>query len=416
MVEKTEGMLSPYRALDLANETGYLCGKLLGDLGADVIKIERPGGDQGRNLGPFYHDEADPEKSLFWFAYNNNKRGITLDIETADGREIFKKLVKGADWVIETFPPGYLDRLGLGYKELEKLNPGVILVSITPFGQSGPWRDYKAPDIVSWALGGTMYTWGDPDRPPVHISYHSHAELHAGAEAAVGALMALYYRVKHGEGQWVNVSLLTAAVRSNHQVVDSWDMTKTNKQRPEFIPGAAPARLTEAWPCKDGFVKAVLGTGQGQFFGPAFVKWMDSEGMANDFLRGLDHASFNARTATQDVVDRIEEPVAKFFLKHTKLELYEWSTKNDQQIYPVTTTKDIAEDAQLAARNFWVKLEHPELGTSITYPGPFTQPSGVPLAMMRCAPLIGEHNQEIYEQELGITSAELVILKQAKII
>jgi benzylsuccinate CoA-transferase BbsE subunit len=131
-------MLSPYRVLDLAGEMGLFCGKMLGDLGADVIKIEPPGGDLARRMGPFYHHEPDPEKSLFWFAYNTSKRGITLNIETADGREIFKRLVKTADVIVETFRPGYLDKLGLGYRDLEKINPGVILISITPFGQTGP--------------------------------------------------------------------------------------------------------------------------------------------------------------------------------------------------------------------------------------------------------------------------------------
>ena len=135
---KIEGMLGPYRVLDLTDEKGLLCGKLLGDLGADGIKIERLGGDPARRLGPFYHDEADPEKSLFWFALNTSKRGITLDIETTDGQEIFKKLVKSADFVIESFSPGYMDKLGLGYSALEKVNPGVIVVSITPSGQTGP--------------------------------------------------------------------------------------------------------------------------------------------------------------------------------------------------------------------------------------------------------------------------------------
>ena len=132
--QKKESMLGPYRVLDLSDEKGLLCGKILGDLGADVLKVEKPSGDSARKLGPFYHDEPDPEKSLFWFALNTSKRGVTLDIDTADGREIFKKLVKKADFVIETFKPGYLESLGLGYKDLEKINPAVILVSITPFG------------------------------------------------------------------------------------------------------------------------------------------------------------------------------------------------------------------------------------------------------------------------------------------
>jgi len=137
--EKIEYMLSPYRVLDLTDEKGFLCGKILGDLGADVIKIERPGGDLARKIGPFYRDVPDPEKSLYWFAYNNNKRGITLNIEAADGCELFKRLVKTADIVIESFAPGYMDDLGLGYSTLSQITDGkTVMTSITPFGQKGP--------------------------------------------------------------------------------------------------------------------------------------------------------------------------------------------------------------------------------------------------------------------------------------
>ncbi len=141
--EMTEGMLSPYRILDLTDEKGLLCGKLLGDLGADVIKIEKPGGDSARDIGPFFHDDPDPEKSLYWFAFNTNKRGITLDMETRDGLEIFKRLLKNADAVIESFPSGHMEKMGLDYSELKKVNSRIILTSITPFGQTGPYKDYK---------------------------------------------------------------------------------------------------------------------------------------------------------------------------------------------------------------------------------------------------------------------------------
>ena len=141
--EKTEYMLAPYRVLDLTDEKGFLCGKILGDLGADVIKVERPGGDPGRTNGPFYHDIPDPEKSLYWFAHNNNKRSITLNIETVDGRELFEKLVGKADIVIESFAPGYMDELGLGYSALSQTKKQVVMTSITPFGQDGPYRNYK---------------------------------------------------------------------------------------------------------------------------------------------------------------------------------------------------------------------------------------------------------------------------------
>jgi benzylsuccinate CoA-transferase BbsE subunit len=150
----TKPVLSSYRVLDLTNEKGFLCGRALGDLGADVIKIEPPGGEPARNIGPFYHDIPDPEKSLYWFAFNANKRGITLDIETTDGREIFKKLVKTADVVVESFSAGYLDKVGLEYSLLSQINPGIILTSISGFGRKGPYKDYNDRDIAAWALSG----------------------------------------------------------------------------------------------------------------------------------------------------------------------------------------------------------------------------------------------------------------------
>jgi benzylsuccinate CoA-transferase BbsE subunit len=165
-------MLSNCRALDLTDEKGFLCGKILADLGADVIKIERPGGDLSRKIGNFWQDIPDPEKSLYWFAYNSNKRGITLNIETADGREIFEKLIKTADFVIESFGPGYMDKLGIGYPAISRLNKGIIWASITPFGQEGAYRDYKDSDIVVMGMSGTMYQTGEPDEAP--LLYHRH--------------------------------------------------------------------------------------------------------------------------------------------------------------------------------------------------------------------------------------------------
>jgi crotonobetainyl-CoA:carnitine CoA-transferase CaiB-like acyl-CoA transferase len=198
-------MLSCYRVLDLTNEKGFLCGKALGDFGADVIKIEKTGGELSRSLGPFYHDIPDPEKSLYWFAFNANKRSITLDIETVDGREVFKNLVKTADVVIESFKPGYLDDIGLGYSVLSEVNPGIILTSISGFGQRGPYRDYNDRDLAVWALSGYMYITGEPDRPPLAPSY-PHAHLIGAMNGAIGTVIALNHRRLTGRGQQVDAS------------------------------------------------------------------------------------------------------------------------------------------------------------------------------------------------------------------
>jgi crotonobetainyl-CoA:carnitine CoA-transferase CaiB-like acyl-CoA transferase len=410
--KKTDALLSPYRILDLTDEKGQLGGKLLGDLGADVIKIEKPGGDPLRKLGPFYHDEVDPEKSLYWFALNTSKRGITLDIEKPEGQKLFKKLVKTADFVMESFPPGYMDSIGLGYSDLEKVKPDIIMTAITPFGQTGPYRDLKAPDIVLWAMGGRMLSIGDADRPPLRMSHHSQSYIQAALDSALSAMMALYYRQMTGEGQFIDISIQTALVQSGET---GWDLRKRFPSRGGMRnPGV---QITRTWPCKDGLVTWIYMPGQFRAAtNIAFVNWMDSEGMATDFLKEFDWEEFDYAEVNQEIMDKLEEPTGKFFKSHTKLELLEGAVQHRILFYPQFDTTDVLESAQLEAREYWVNLEHPELGTTLTYPGPFVKLSETPIKISRRAPLIGEHNREIYEEELGIPAEEISKLKQAGII
>src|SRR6266478_2481591 len=176
--------LSPYRVLDLTNERGLLCGQILGDLGADVIKIEPPGGSSARRFGPFYHDKPDPQASLFWWAYNRNKRGITLDVTSPEGRAILLRLARDADFLIESEKPGFMESTGLGYPELRRANPAMIYVSISAFGQKGPKALYQDCDLILLAAGGPMVLTGDQDRAPVYVSVPQ-AYSHGCAEAAV---------------------------------------------------------------------------------------------------------------------------------------------------------------------------------------------------------------------------------------
>jgi len=411
-------MLCPYRALDLTDEKGLFCGKILGDLGADVIKVERPGGDPARNLGPFYHNEPDPEKSLFWWAYNTNKSGITLDIETDDGQDIFRRLVKFTDIVIESFPPGYMEKIGLGYSALEKLNPHLIMVSITPFGQTGPYKDFKTSDIVAFAMGGRLYPIGDADRPPVRISHHSQAYLNAGAEGAVGAMLALYNREMTGEGQQVDVSI-QASVAQLLQATSLWDAVKTFPQRGGVLYGLSqPARLKHIWRCKDGYVIwAYWGGGPlARRFNMPLIRWMNSEGIAVDYLKEFDWENWDPALVTQKVADRMQEPLVEFFMARTRVELLEGAVKHRTMLCPVATIEDILESNQLAAREYWTELEHPELEDFITYPGAFIKASEAPITVSCRAPLIGEHNQEVYEKVMGLSKKEILSLKQAKVI
>ena len=410
-------MLNHCRALDLTDDKGFLCGKILADLGADVIKIERPDGDPSRNTGLFWHDIPEPEKNLYWFAYNSNKKGITLDIEKAEGRDIFKKLIKTADFVIESYPPGYMDKLELGYVNLSEINPGIIMASITPFGTEEPYRDYKDSDIVVMGMSGTLYQTGESDGPPVHISIPQ-ACLHAGADAAVGVMMAYHHREKTGEGQHVDVSMQQSAAWFQANSIPTWELNKKVLKRS----GAFRAGMSkdvgqrQVWPCKDGYVFFnVIGGRTGAKSLSALVAWMDSEGMATDFLLNLDWDNFDMFTVTREEMDSISGPVGAFFRKHTGKELLKGAVAKGVSIGPLSSMEDLLNDECLNDRRFWKEIEHPELGTSITYPREFVKSTETDCSTRFRAPLIGEHNEEIY-QEIGVSPPELQRLKQDGII
>jgi benzylsuccinate CoA-transferase BbsE subunit len=423
--EKTVSLLDSYRVLDLTDEKGLLCGKLMGDMGADVIKVERPGGDAARNIGPYYHDEVHPEKSLFWFALNLNKRGITLNIETDDGREILKILVKTADFVIESFPPGYLDDLGLGYTHLEAINPRLIMVSITPFGQTGPYAHYKAPDIVGMAMGGMMQICGDPDRPPVRVS-HPQAYYFAAADGMVGAMAAHCYREETGEGQHVDVSMQESVVPLAMTAPFLWEFYKINQKRGGSVQivehrledgTQKTTRMRTVWPTKDGYVQyAIMGGVIGAPSSRALVEAMDSAGMATEELKNKDWEALNRQTITQEEIDRISDPIGKYFAAHSCKEIYEEAVKRRIILAPLSTTAQIRQNEQLQERDAWTEVAHPELETSIPFPGEWARLAGTPLSLRRRAPLIGEHNHEIYEEELGISNEQIALLKGAGII
>jgi crotonobetainyl-CoA:carnitine CoA-transferase CaiB-like acyl-CoA transferase len=410
-------MLSGCRALDLTDEKGFLCGKILADLGVEVIKVEKPGGDPARRIGPFWSDIPDPEKSLYWFAYNSNKKGITLDIETADGKEIFKELVKTADFVIESFPPGYLDKLEIGYTDLSQGNEGLIWASITPFGRKGPYSRFKDSDIVVMGMTGTMYQTGEFDGPPVQISMPQ-ACLHAGADAAVGCMIAYYQREKSGEGQQVDVSMQQSAAWFQANAIPVWELNRGILRRA----GAFRAGMSkdvgqrQVWKCKDSYVFFnVIGGRTGAKSLSALVEWMDSEGMATDFLRNVDWDNFDMFTVSRQVMDQISGPVGKFFLSHTGKELLKGAVPRGISIGPLSSMQDLLNDECLLARNFWKEIDHPELATSLIYPREFVKSSEEDLSTRFRAPLIGEHNEEIYTQ-LGISGQTRIIYEQAGII
>jgi benzylsuccinate CoA-transferase BbsE subunit len=383
-------LLGPYRVLDLTDEKGLMCGRILGDMGADVIKIEQPGGDPARNIGPFYNDSPDPEKSLFWFFMCMNKKSITLNLETVDGKEIFKRLVKDADFVLESFDPGYMSSLGLGYDDLEKINPGIIMVSITPFGQEGPYTNYKMTDLTTWAMSGPMYLTGDPDRAPLQVSFPQ-AFLHTGATAAVGGLVAHYHRQASGEGQHVDVSAQEVCSFIAMEAPAYWEILQSEIKR------AGPGRMAPLpkgevmirfiYPCKDGHV-FYLSPGANVMLSAAkaWTEWLAEEGISTDHLKHFGWPEIDFMEMTPDDFELMQETLGSFIIKHTKKELYEEALKRDIPLVPVASPADVYTNVQLKERDFWM------------------------------APLTGEHNEEIYGSELGFSGQQMVILRQAGVI
>lgn len=426
-MEKEVTALGDIRVLDCADEKGLYCTKLLADLGADVIKIERPGGDPARFIGPFYHDEPDPQKSLYWFQFNTNKRSITLNLETADGREILKKLAEKSDVMVETFSPGYLDDVGLGYSDLRLMNPGLIMASITPFGQTGPHRDFEASDIVAQAMGGIMYLAGYPDDPP-NLLYGSQTYHMASVQAACGIQTALYVRELSREGQHIDVSMQEAVSIAQESAMQTYDLRGEIRQRTGHS-GLVPAHpAMGTFECKDGYVNIFMFTGQWL----DLLDWMESEGMAGDlkqkhqgvieklndlfFIFGLVMDREAYTRFLKDEYPPVDTYLREFLKNHTKQELYDGAQQRRLQLSMVSTVEDLLENPQLEALGYFVDVEHDELGASIKYPGAPFNLSETPWRIIRRAPLIGEHNEEIYEKELGFSREDLILLKQSGVI
>ena len=425
--DTTPAALDDVRVLNLAGEIGQYCVKLLADLGADVIKVEPPAGDPARNLPPFYHDEQDQQKSLYWLNLNTNERSVTLNLEGADGRRLFERLVATADVVVESFEPGYLDGLGLGYEGLAKIKPDIILTSVTGFGQTGPHAHYKAPDIVGVAMAGIMWLAGDPQDPP-NLPPWRQGYISASIVAAAGTLTALYHRDVHGEGQQVDVSMQEALSIAQENAMQSWDMLESLRNRngergmiPINVPGVG------AYECKDGYVFGYVGTPGGATWA-VLLEWMIEEGAADDlgeepyrefcdnlnlrFLTGLfdDTSTLGEKIR---MLTHVDEVLKRFIAARGKWEIYEGGQRRRLLFGIVSTPEDIAKNPQLEFRKWLTSVEHPELEDTLRYPGPPYRLSETPWAIGRRPPLLGEHNDEVYAGELGVDADELERLSAA---
>lgn len=392
--KKADLLIRGLRVLDLADEKASFCSKLLADMGAFVIKVEKPGGDPARKIGPFLGESDNPNKSLSFLYNNTNKLGITLDLEQREGREIFLRLAKGFDVVVETFPPGHLERLDLGFEILREINPGLVLVSVTGFGQTGPRKSYKSSDLVASAFGGQMYVTGSPSSYP--LKHHGHQSyLAASLYAATGILLALRRRRRNGTGEHIDISIQeTVTATLEHVMVRYF----SEKVTPKRMGSLFWNQLFHISPCKDGFIQLTLFEKW-----ETLVEWMDSEGMSEDLRDG----SWKDEEYRLRHLDHIIEVLERWTKTHTTNELFELGQLMGFPWAPVHTPKEILESPHLREREFFVDTEHPETETSLKYarlPYRFSPPMST---AGKRGPLIGEDNSRIYQKELGLSEKEL---------
>ena len=413
-------MLNPYRVLDLTTERGLLCGQILADLGADVIKIEPPGGSSARKLGPFYQDQEDAENSLYWWAYNRNKRGITLDITRSEGQDILRRLAQGTKFLIESDNPGTLAQYGLSYDELAADNPGLIYVSITPFGQDGPKASYADSDLIILASSGPLVITGDEDRPPVRLSVPQ-GYLHASAAAAPAALIALYESHQSNRGQHVDISAQQAAAHATQSTILSAPLNDAETRRMAGGAKMGPLEIRLLWPAKDGHVSIAY------LFGSAFahftkrlMDWIYEEGFCDEEVQQMDWVDmggglFGGDPKTIEDYERLKLIVEDFTKTKTKEELFQNALDRGLLVAPVTTIDEVVESKQLESRQYWTTVNHEEIGKAFAYPGPFAKFSEQPISYKRRPPKIGEHNAEVYG-DLGLDAQVLAELQNKGII
>ena len=402
--------LSNIEVLDFTHYiAGPYCTKLLADYGADVIKVERPGaGDGARKLGPFPKDEPHPEKSGTFLHLNTNKRSVTLDLKTAQGRDIARDLASKADAVVESFRPGTMDRLGLGYETLSESNPALTFTSISDFGQTGPYRDWRGSEIIFYGMGGELYSTGVAEKEPLKLG-GTVGLYQAGVMAAFATLGAIMAAKSEGIGQHVDISLMEVQAGSIDRRMSMLLAYQYNGEITRRTPlgeasgsGGYPAGV---YPCEDGFFQI---TGGGKYFervrdtlgAPeelAGDEWLTPEAQADEELEGLFEAFFYP-----------------WLLDRTKQEAWTQAQASRVLCGPLNTMADYLRDEVFRKRGAFAEVDHPVAGT-LTYPGRPFMMEATPWSIRRPAPLLGQHTEEVLT-ELGMSDAEVESLRRDRVI
>jgi crotonobetainyl-CoA:carnitine CoA-transferase CaiB-like acyl-CoA transferase len=384
--------LDDIKVLDLSQGVaGPLCAKILGDFGADVIKVEPPQGDVARRLAPFAGNEPHPEKSLLFLLANLNKRGLKLDLAQEEGKALFRRLARECDVIVESYKPGYLATLGLDYASLAKDNPRLIMLSITPFGQTGPYAGWENEEIVTYALSGIMSISGMAEREPIKHG-GIQAQYEGGYTGVVGVLTALYARDVMGEGQQVDLSLqdVVASTLIIHQPLYSWA---------GGVQGRAPSKgrgSGQVQPCKDGYFVWQPGGG---------AEWTD---IAEFFaLPEFKDPKFDTLTGRTKHAAELDELVLRATKDRTMHELFRTASEKYHMLFGIVQEpKDLAGCEHLKARDFYQEVDHPVIGR-IKVPFRLFNMSEGAAEYRLPAPLLGQHNREILGDQLGLDAAAI---------
>ena len=401
-----QAALAGTRVLEIADESGAYCGKLLADMGADVVKVEPPRGDATRAIPPF-HGEPGPDSSFFFLYMNTSKRGITLDLEQEAGRSLLRRLALRADVVVETLPPGRLDALGVGYASLAAEKPAIVVASISGFGQTGPHRDWASTDLVAAATGGAMVVTGEAEDPPAAMA-GAQSHLMASTCAASSSLIALRHARRTGRGQHVDVSVQETTLAVSHiSGVGKWlDDGIVPKRVGTALTASVPSG---AYPCSDGRIYLMVNR---PAHWEALARWIHEETGNEEVLLPMFEGPSSRRIEYRDLLDIFISDMTRL---HTVEEIYREGQRRHIAFTPLCSTAEVAENAHLAARDFFVRIDHPN-GGALRAPGAPYRHSATPWAIRRPAPRLGEHNREVLCGELGIAEGELDRLEQAGVV
>jgi benzylsuccinate CoA-transferase BbsE subunit len=405
--------LTGIRVLDLAGLAGQYCGKQFADLGADVILIEPVTGSPVRREGPFLDDRAHAEFSLQFAYFNAGKRGAAIDLDRREGQHIVRQLAKDADLIIESEKPGLMERRGLSFASLVASNPKLVMTSVTPFGQTGPYANYEAEDIVALALGGLLYLGGYPDTSPI-AAYGNQAYLAAAQFASVASMMALLAADEGGDstGRHVDVSIQECVTMGLETAIQFYDLEKTVRKRAS---GEQIMAGVGVFACADGQIYLMAGGIASTRFWANLVNWMVDEGV--DGARQLLEPAWQSHDylSTPEAKTIFRALFAPFAQRHTKTYLYQTGQSRRIPICPINTPRDILTSRQLESRSFFVSQKHAPSGRMLTVPGAPYQLQETPWRQARPAPRLGEHTSEILAG-LGYDAAARAALLKSGVI